>query len=145
MVIKETLPIQLVEIEPGNYHPFIFAKIGRQKVRLLLDTGASKTAFDQEQILKFVSEETLRSYEIQSVGLGSNTVLTQLSHLPKIKFGSIELQQQEVAVLNLSHVNQAYEMLNLKKIDGVLGSDILYALKAIINYPKAQLSLSQKR
>lgn len=144
MVVKETLPIEFIEIEPGNFHLFVYLKIGRKKARMLLDTGASKTAFDQIEVLKFVSEKTLRSHEIQSVGLGSNAVLTQLSQLPKMKFGNLILQRQEVAVLNLNHVNQAYEMLHLKKIDGVLGSDILHALHAIIHYPKAELKLSCK-
>ena len=144
MILKETIAIELVEIEPNNFHLFVQARIGRRNARLLLDTGASKTAFDLNSILLFVKEKSLRNHEIQSVGLGSNQVLTQLSHLPVWKFGEIKLHKKEVAVLDLSHVNQAYQIMGFPNIDGVMGSDILMELHAVINYPKLTLTLKQK-
>jgi hypothetical protein len=37
-------------------------------------------------------------------------------------------------VLDLSHVNKSYEMIGLKPIDGVIGSDLLMKLKARIDF-----------
>jgi uncharacterized 2Fe-2S/4Fe-4S cluster protein (DUF4445 family) len=45
------------------------------------------------------------------------------------------------AVLDLAHVNQAYELLQLPPIDGVMGSDILMQYLATINLKKMELSL----
>lgn len=142
MSTKETLPIEFIEIEPGNFHLFVYAKIGRKKARLLLDTGASKTAFDGQEVLKFVAQSEVLKQDINSIGLGSNQVETHLSSLAKFKLGKIALAHHEIAVLDLSHVNQAYQSLGFPKIDGVLGSDILYQFKAIINYPKGKLIMS---
>ncbi len=142
MTFKETLPIEFIEIELGNYHLFIYAKIGRKKARLLLDTGASKTAFDEQEVLKFVAQSEVIKQDMNSIGLGSNQVETHLSSLAKFKLGKIALAHHEIAVLDLSHVNQAYQSLGFPKIDGVLGSDLLYQFKAVINYPKGTLRMS---
>jgi hypothetical protein len=47
----------------------------------------------------------------------------------------------EVAVLSISHVNTTYQLLNIPKIDGVLGSDFLMKYKAVIDYDKGILRL----
>jgi len=141
LTIKEILPIEFIEIEKGNFHLFIYAKIGRKKARLLVDTGASKTAFDQTQILKFVDASTLSKYEINAIGLGSSQVETQISYLPSLRLGEIKLTQHEITVLDLGHVNQAYKRLGFPEIDGVLGSDLLHQYQAIINFPKAKMEL----
>ena len=138
---KTIIPISFIEIEKDNFHLFISAKIGRKKARLLLDTGASKTAFDQEQIVRFVDASKLRKYEINYIGLGSIQVETHLISLPSFKLGNIKILTYEIAVLDLSHVNQAYQSLGFPTIDGVLGSDLLYQFKAIINYPKEKLTM----
>lgn len=145
MKVKQILPIEFIEIEEGNYHLFIYSKIGRKKARLLVDTGASKTAFDQEQILKFVDATKLKKHDINSIGLGSNQVETHLSSLPTIKFGEIKLSQHEIAVLDLSHVNHAYKTLGFPTIDGVLGSDLLHLFNALIDYKKERLVLESKQ
>lgn len=139
---KTIIPISFIEIEKNNFHIFVSTKIGRKSARLLLDTGASKTAFDQEQIIRFIDASKLRKYEINSIGLGSNQVETHLIALPSFKIGDIRILNHEIAVLDLGHVNQAYQSLGFPIIDGVLGSDLLYQFKAIINYPKKCLTMS---
>lgn len=144
MYTISVLPIEFIEIEPGNFHLFIYVKIGRKKARLLLDTGASKTAFDSNKILEYAHAHSSEPTEMHSVGLGSSQVHTQLKDLGSIKFGEIKLSKIEVAVLDLSHVNSAYKMLGLPEIVGVLGSDILVNLKAILNLGKMEIKLKQK-
>ncbi len=141
MLNKETLPIEFAEIEPGNFHLFMKVKIGRKNARLLLDTGASKTVLDQSRVLQFIQFHHLKSHDIASVGLGSNSVETQLTQLSSMGFGTIKIKPVEVAVLDLSHVNQTYAMLGMPVIDGVLGSDILYQLKAVIDYGTKRVRL----
>jgi hypothetical protein len=144
LITKETLPIHLVEIEPGNYHLFVSCKVARNNAWLLLDTGASKTAFDFTKIETMLGSHKHEQKEIHSVGLGSNQVQTHLRILSSLKFGCIKIANVEIAVLNLSHVNEAYEMLGYRQIDGVLGSDILMHLKAQINMEKMLLQLKLK-
>ena len=143
-MIRQTLPIEFIAIEPGNFHLFLKVKIARKNARLLLDTGASKTAFDSHQIEKFIAKSKLISNEIHSVGLGSNQMNTALCKLSSIHFGSIAIKKAEVTVLDLSHVNAAYQHLGFAGIDGVLGSDFLQLLQAEISYPKKHLKINNK-
>lgn len=137
------LLLEILPIEEGNFHVFLKIRVGRRNARLLVDTGASKTVFDHEQVLKFIDAEDLQSLDIQSVGLGTSHVKTQLTQLKSVRFNDIRIPLLEVAVLNLAHVNSTYEMLQLPHIDGVLGGDILNRYKAVIDYGKQTLKLTQ--
>jgi predicted aspartyl protease len=135
------IPLLLEEIEPGNFHVFLDARAGRHKVRLLVDTGASRTAFDLQRFERLASKKDSLADPIHSVGLGSNQVSTHLHELSSLNLGELKLKQFPVAVLDLGHVNQAYQMLGLVPIDGVLGSDVMVKHKAIIDLGKKQLKL----
>jgi len=139
--VKTIVPLDILEIEADNYHLFVLVKIGRRNARMLLDTGASKTAFDSNQIKKFIGKNEPENLGINSVGLGSNQVTTHLTQLTSLKIGEIALKKVDIAVLDLAHVNEAYQILGFPEIDGVLGSDILVKLKAIINLEKLVLKL----
>jgi hypothetical protein len=136
-----SIPIEPIALEPDNYHFFIAIKIGVKSARLLLDTGASRTAFDSEKFLRFTKGKHFNPLEVQSVGLGSHEVFTTISSLSSIRFGALKLTHVEVAVLNLSHVNAAYQNINVPEIDGILGADLLMKLKATINLKKLELKL----
>ena len=136
-----SVPIDVIALEPGNYHFFIEVKIGVKLARLLIDTGASRSAFDQSRFARFTKGKHQTNQEIQSIGLGASEVSTQLSSLSSIRFGALKLTHVEVAVLNLSHVNQAYQHLGIPIIDGILGADLLVQLKATINLKKQELRL----
>ncbi len=136
--------ITILEIEKKNYHLFVQLTIGKKVARLLLDTGASKTVFDSKRVLKFVKKKNMKVNKSKSVGLGTSEVETKIVEINNLKFGTLVVKKMEIAVLDLSHVNYSYEEIKLPKIDGVLGSDFLMKYKAIINYPKAFLKLTNK-
>lgn len=129
------------EIEKKNYHLFVTIKIGEKVARLLIDTGASKTVFDKNCVLKFVNKKNLQTNKSKSVGLGTSDVETKIVEIKKLKFGTMKVSKMEIAVLDLSHVNHSYKEIKLPKIDGVLGSDFLMEYKAVINFAKAVLKL----
>jgi predicted aspartyl protease len=141
--VKSIIPLDVLEIESDNFHLFVEVKIGRRNARLLLDTGASKTAFDSNKIKKFIGKNEPENLGINSVGLGSNQVTTHLTQLTSLKMGEIILKKVNVAVLDLAHVNEAYQILGFPEIDGVLGSDVLVKLKAIINLESMVMKLKQ--
>lgn len=137
---KIEISLEAAEIEAGNYHLFIQAKAGRKKVRLLLDTGASKTVFDLTQIHLFSGKKN-ELQQTESVGLGAEKVATGLFHLSSLSIGELKIIQPEIALLDISHVNQAYEMAGIAPIQGILGSDLLMQTKAIIDFGKLKLKL----
>lgn len=142
--MKYRIPLRIIKLEPGNYHAFIQISIDNKPCLLLLDTGASKTVFDAEQILQFVKEHEFKKHPAKSVGLGVKAMDTRVVVLRQLLFGKLVKKKMEVAVLDLSHVNQTYHALKLPKIHGVLGGDILHKYNSVIDYGKKQLVLQKK-
>lgn len=140
-MITEVLPVELLEIEKDSYHPFVTLRIGRYKSRLLLDTGASRCAFDEKKVQRLLKKGQRDFIRVQSVGLGSAEVKSHLGILASLRFGGVVVKDLEVAILDLSHVNDAYRLLNLPEVDGVMGSDLLKQLKAEISYAKHTLKV----
>ncbi len=138
-----TIPIDLVSIEGEGFHLMINIKIGRKKARLLIDTGASKTVFDSTKLKQILGpkDTEFEASEHLSTGLGTSNMESHSTTLKKIKIGDLILQNQEVVVLDLSNVNESYNMIGIKTIDGVLGSDLLQKYRAVIYFHSKKLKL----
>lgn len=139
--MNHTIPLEIVELEEGNFHVFVELSIKGEKARLLIDTGASKTVFDAERVLRFAAATDIEDGISKSVGLGADQMDTRLVKLKRIQFRKLKLKKLEVAVLPMQHVNNTYSMLGLPMIDGVLGSDFLVKHDAVIHFRKAKLTL----
>jgi predicted aspartyl protease len=137
------VPIDLVQIDEDGYHLMINAKIGRKKVRLLIDTGASKSVFDKTRLDGILSnkDNNYETLEQLSTGLGTNSMESQTTCLKSFKLGDIKIKDLDVVVLDLNHVNESYAMIGEKGIDGVIGSDLLKKYDAVIYYKGKKLKL----
>ena len=70
---------------------------------------------------------------------------SHLTVIKKLKIGELVITDYVTVLLDLSHVNESYEMKNFSAIDGVLGGDILMKYKAVINYSKLEMKLKFKK
>lgn len=138
------IPIENILIEDDGFHLLLKAKINGKNTRLLIDTGASKTVFDVERIQNFVSKKFFEEHDKLSTGLGTDSMPTSTVNLNSLKIGELTLHDFPVVLLDLKHINNAYNKLGHDAIEGVLGNDILVRYKAIINYKMLQLTLSLK-
>ena len=66
---------------------------------------------------------------------------SQTTTLNKFRIGDVLMENFEAVLLDMSHINESYTQIGFKAIDGVLGSDIMYAYKADIDYKKMTLKL----
>jgi len=137
------LKIELVPIELDGFHIFIKARINGKRARFLVDTGASRTVVDKARIMRFIphKEAEFEKLESFSAGLGTNTMESHTIVLKSLSFGRMVIKDYLTAALDLSHVNQSYGMIRMKKIDGVIGGDLLYRLRAVIDYSEGQIRL----
>ena len=140
--MKTSIPIKFLTIEEDGYHLYVDGSIDNLPVKLLIDTGASRTVFDKEMLEQLIAKIEMRQDDSFSTGLGTNTMQGELTVLKEFSIGDFVLKDYEVAVLNLSHVNATYEQLGHQKIHGVIGSDLLKQANAIISYGSSQLKLS---
>ncbi len=115
------------------------AKVNGKLANLLIDTGASRTVFDSNRIERFAKKNSMLLSDHMSTGLGTNSMQSHTLVLKKIQLGDLILTNHEIFLLDLSHVNETYENLNRKNLDGVIGGDVLFNYNAVINYKKKLL------
>ncbi len=133
-----------MDIEGDGFHLMIHVEINGSPAHLLLDTGASKSVLDLNRVSRFADPMHFTDSERLSTGLGTNTMQSQQTILENIKLGEIILQDYEMVLLDLNHVNESYEKLGIEAIDGVIGSDILKKFNAVINFEKLTLELKEE-
>ncbi|HCQ29346.1 MAG TPA: clan AA aspartic protease [Flavobacteriales bacterium] len=141
--MQTQVPFNIIPIEEDGFHLQLSGKINDNDVNLLIDTGASRSVFDENKIKAILGENLIEEIEKLSTGLGTNSMQSKKAVLESFKIGDIHLHNYEVAVLDLSHVNQSYTQIGLDEIAGVIGSDLLYDMKAVIDYDKSTLTLNQ--
>ncbi len=137
------IPIEIIPIENEGFHLMINGVINGQKANLLIDTGASRSVFDIEKIKKYIGEDQIlfEKNEKLSTGLGTNTMESQSVIINELKLGDLIISNYQAVVLEMSHINQSYAKLNLPGIDGVMGGDLFYQYKVVIDYKRKSLKL----
>jgi len=136
---KTTVALRIIDMQEEGYHPLVNISVFGKAFILVLDTGASKTAFD-ESMIRAEGHETALSDRL-STGLGTNTMTSSTAIIHDLHIGSLLIDEFEVAVLDLGTINIAYAQLGHPEVLGVLGGDILMKYKAVINYGKKRLVL----
>jgi hypothetical protein len=134
-----TVPLQIIDLHQDGYHPLVNVSVFGKAFTLVLDTGASKTAFDQEILLAEGIHVT--ASDSLSTGLGTNSMTSFTTVLTDLYIGELKVSEFEVAVLDLSTINIAYRQLNHPEVLGVLGGDVLMKYKAVIDYGRKILKL----
>jgi predicted aspartyl protease len=136
------IPLQIIDLQDDGFHPLVEVVVFGKPHTVVLDTGASRTVFDKSILLEANNEIALTDTDKLSTGLGTNSMSSSKLVLHDLHIGSLHIPNFEVAVLDLSHINNAYSQLNLPLILGVLGGDVLMQYKAVIDYGKSTLLLN---
>lgn len=137
-----TLPLTIQAIEDDGYHLLTSILINGKKASVIIDTGASRSVFDETRIVDFIGHSNLAEHDKLSSGLGTNTMTSKKVMLERLTLNGLVLNHYEATILNLQHVNQSYQKIGLAPIDGILGGDILTDYHAVIDYKNATLTLS---
>lgn len=140
-MISTTVALNIFSLEGDGFHPKLEISINGRPEMAILDTGASKTAFDMQLLTKLMPEEEFEAAEQLSTGLGTNSMQCFKATIRELKVGDFCIPDFEVAVLDLSHINQAYQKLGFGEVLGVIGSDLLQEYKALIDYDTKTLTL----
>ncbi len=140
------IPLEVINLKGDGFHLLVEVVLFEKKFQAVLDTGASKSAFDKEVIESLVSEnEIIHVPDHHAIGLGTTTMERYILNIPELKLGSIKIKNYEAPVFDLSSIKFAYQELNLPPVIGVIGGDILMDYDGIINYAKNTLTLHQTK
>jgi hypothetical protein len=138
---ETVIALQIIDLHEDGVHPLINISVFGKSFILVLDTGASKTAFDQIMMLQAHENAIVTVSDRLSTGLGTNTMTSSTAIINDLYIGGLLIDEFEVAVLDLSTINVAYRQLGHPEVLGVLGGDILMKYKAVIDYGKKTISL----
>lgn len=137
------IPLEIIEIDNQGVHVMLEARLYQKKLRLILDTGASRTVLDHSMLASRFPTLSPKPMEAKTTGLGTSDYPGASLILPSLYLGNVRFAKPEVVVLDLSHVNVAYSNLGYKPIHGVLGGDLLKKAGALIDYRNALLCLQE--
>lgn len=135
------IPLSLLNIEDEGYHVMIQGEINGHQANFIIDTGASRSVFDRDNILRFVENPDFADKDGVSAGVGGTDINSSTFTINTIKLGECVISNYQGIAIDLQHIHSTYEMLGLPHIDGVLGSDIFVRHKANINFKFKRLRL----
>lgn len=141
--LMEKLKLKLLNIDGDGYHLQASVKINGKSALVIVDTGASRTVFDKHEIRNYLKKEEVEEHDKLSTGLGTNSMQSQVVTLGSFALGKIKIENYGSVLLDLQHVNHTYTAIGLKKVVGVLGSDILVKYSGVIDFSKKTLTLKK--
>lgn len=136
---KKYIRIKLKKIVTN--HLQLTAKINGIKGHFILDTGASNSCvgLDLKGFFHLTSEES----EVKAAGAGAINMETHKSEHNSLQIGKWGLDECQLVLFDLSHVNTALTQHTAKEVHGIIGADVLEKGKAFIDYDKKVLYLKK--
>jgi len=135
-----TIPLRFIDLYDDGFHPLLEIQVYGRQFIVVLDTGASRTAFDKT-LLEAHEDALILESDKLSTGLGTNEMASFTAIIPELIIGDLHIQNHQVAVLDLSTINIAYRQMSHPEVLGVLGGDILMKYKGVVDYGKKVLKL----
>ncbi|MBK7149132.1 MAG: retropepsin-like domain-containing protein [Bacteroidetes bacterium] len=139
---RKAIKLLLENLQQNGYHIFVTVKVNGLRCRFLVDTGASKTVIDKTYVEKKFGKRIVKTIKQQTTGLHSTTHESYTARVATLTLGTVVVKNCTLAAIDLSHVNGTYAALKTKKIQGILGSDLMVQERMIIDYNTLTLSFA---
>lgn len=137
------IPIEIIEIENEGFHLLIEGKINKNKCFLIIDTGASKSVFNRRLSDTGTKENAnMHKFDLHTTTLFSDEIPSISGTLKELKIGNLHIKNFEATFIDIDYINKLYQDTVGKKIDGLIGNDLLVRHNAIIDYSGRSLTLS---
>lgn len=137
LIEREFIKVKLHFISSNHYK--ISAQINGTKGWFIVDTGASTTFLSEDSIEKF--KVKLDKASLKAHGAGPEQIEAQISNRNTLKIGRWLDSHCSLALIDLNPINSAFNNAGLKKVDGIIGADILKKGNAVIDYGKNYIYL----
>ncbi len=136
--------MQIIELEDNNFH-LVVQSVFEDKTTgyWVVDTGASRTVFDKNLEKQYVISEE-EADQLHTAGIGEKPIETTIAYLKPCSLGKLKVENQKVALLDLTHINKLYSNATSLSICGLLGGDFLMKHKAVLDYKSKTLVLNEK-
>ena len=114
------------------------AIVNGHEMLMVIDTGASASVLDEKSAAKLglVKQDCAD----QAIGAGGS-VEVAMADVEQFDIQSVSMGSRSMAVLSLDHCNAALESKGARRVDGIIGGDVLGEKSAIIEYANRTLYL----
>ncbi len=127
--------VKLMQLEKGNYHALIRGKACGQPIRIVLDTGASRSCLDKAFLEQAMPAVQPQRHDGITDGIGGDDFSVFTADVPGFRIGRFSLPCYEnVALVDFTYINEAYRRLRRKPVQMILGSDFLVRHHAVIDF-----------
>ena len=127
--------LNIVELEQGDFHTLVNGRVAGKAVRMVLDTGASRSCMDMAYVVEMLPQLHTAVHEGVTAGIGGDDFEVRTANVPDFRIGRFRLDCYEtMALLDFSYINLAYQRLHRKPVQVILGNDFLVQHKAVIDY-----------
>lgn len=135
------IKLKPIFISDDGLHLHVRVKVNEKSVWMMLDTGATNTVFDINKIESLLKKKTRKVNGRLSAGLGGSEIQSSKAKVEALQIGNHIIKNQSYTCLDLTHLNMSYQGIGVKQVIGVIGSDLLYAFEANVDYKKMRLKL----
>ncbi len=128
---SRALRFRALSVVPGASHLVVQIKIMGKKVNMFIDTGATVTIFNSRrfhQIVEF-DENLLEPVDEPCKGVKDEYAPLGNVNFNTLEIGHVVLHDFSGKLIDLENVNHAYLRLGFPPLDGIMGNDLLSALK----------------
>ncbi|KAB2872008.1 MAG: hypothetical protein F9K37_01590 [Bacteroidales bacterium] len=139
--MPKSIPFKLVELEPESYHMLVDATINGEPVKLILDSGASRSVLDKI----YDSGERIEGIsDTVAVGFMSDNVNIELASIPNLLVAGVKFNDFPIALADLSSLRELYKNITGLSVAGLLGCDFLVQNVSSINLGSKKIFIKQE-
>ena len=131
--------IIIEQLGDGGIHIFCRGKLNGTTVRILIDTGASKTVISKKLREEFKDLEDVEILDSRTAGIGKEMMQADFVILPSLEVGGIIVKDLVAGVIPLDHVDEMFNELGIKPFQMILGGDFLLMTRAVVDYRKKEI------
>jgi len=121
-------------------HITVVASLSGKPAKFVVDTGAGATCIHTGALPKYKLHLSARSKK--GGGVGTSTMKMTLVSAHDLSLDRADLSDFKLIALDLSHVIAGLAKAKVEEVVGVLGADVLYRRRAIIDYARSIILLS---
>ncbi len=129
-----SVPLILANLQDNGFHILVEIVVFGEPHFAVVDTGASRTVFDQSLMQRHIKD--LISNENHQASTIFSAAATLTGQISKFQIGKLKLKDYEAVALDLTSVSDTYAQLNLPPISAIIGGDILMKYHCKIDYKK---------
>jgi hypothetical protein len=137
--VRPFVMVQLVREK--SHHITVVARLAGLPARFVVDTGAGGTVLDAGSVGRYKLK--LSSASRKGGGVGSAAMRMNYVARHDLTLLDLDLSDIRLLTLDLSHVNAGLAKAKVEPVVGVLGADVLWRRRAVIDYDRGLMLLAR--